>query len=142
MTGSRWRSAAGGAVLVCALALAGCGGTGLTLGRRAVSSCYRAIPTALAATGDPHARMVGVHALGLRQVRHQLPALVDALPVGDGRVCAVAVKGPFPAGQVRRARDPGTAGRFAIVLVDARDLHVLTSWVTDRLPRRLGSRVF
>jgi hypothetical protein len=57
----------------------------------------------------------------------------------DTSVCAVAFKGPFAPGQVSLA-PPDLTGRYALVLVSSRNLHVLAAAVLSELPRSLGKR--
>jgi hypothetical protein len=127
-------------VLAAVAALAGCSRTGLALGPTTVSECYRSIPTALEATNDPKARLYGVKRAKLAELRKRLPAVLTQTDAGnDPTICAVTVLGPFRPGEVTDAA-PGAAGRYAVVLVDAGDLQVLGSWVTDRLPRDFKGR--
>ncbi|MHB1928030.1 MAG: hypothetical protein ACYCUG_01100 [Acidimicrobiales bacterium] len=128
-------------LLVLAAALAGCGGTGLALGPRSVSACYRSIPAAVAAVHDSDARLLGVHHLPLVALRRRNASLLAAWPGGDPTVCAVALEGPFAPGQVDGA-PPSARGRYALVVLEARSGRVLGSTVTNYLPRRLLGRTY
>lgn len=128
-------------VALLGLGLVGCGGTGLSLGRRAVSVCYRSLPAAAAAVNDPAAHLVGVHRMTLAVLHRRDSFLLSTWPVDRRPVCAVALKGPFAAGQVTGA-PPGRSGRFAVVVVDERTGRILGATVADRLPRRLLGRSY
>jgi hypothetical protein len=139
----RLRRVLGGVVMAALLAvpLSGCGAGVLAVGSRAVSACYRAIPVAVAAAGDPRARLVGVHRLP-----EDLALRVVSIPARprrdlDTAVCVVALRGSFLAGAARSAPN-GQVGRFAVVLVTSRSLRLVGSWVLDRLPRHLLGRTY
>jgi hypothetical protein len=119
------------------VALAGAGAacsasTGLT--NNTVAGCVRSLPVATAAIHDDHAKLLGVH----RVSADRLPARVKAgLPrEDDTTVCAIAFRGTFAAGQVTDAR-AGATGTYAVVLVDARRLTVVGSFVGSKLPKGL-----
>lgn len=141
MTGVRRTGGGALAALLLAVTLASCGGTGLTLGRRSVSVCYRAIPVAVDAVRDPDARLVGVHRLPLPLLRRHDTALLSTWPTGDLPVCAVALEGSFRAGQVAGA-PVNRSGRYALVVLDARSGHVLAATVVRDLPRGLLGRTY
>jgi hypothetical protein len=137
---SRRLPAAAVAVAVAAGA-SGCGTTGLQLSSRSVSACYRAIPPAVAAAHDPRAHLVGVHKVAVSQVRKKLAALLAAHGASGEAVCAVALEGPFAAGQVDGA-PVAQSGRYAVVLITSGGLHLVASVVTDRLPKSFKGRTF
>lgn len=144
---ARWRTArrrAGLSAVVAVVAatcgLAGCGVPHPAMSNGAVTGCYRALPEARTAVHLAGARLLGVHRLSADEV----PARVRTLPAVAGDpdtvVCAVAFQGQFVAGQVTGAR-PTVNGRYAVVLIDAKRLQVLTSYVGDQLPRALRGRL-
>jgi hypothetical protein len=127
--------------LVCATLLASCGAPHPGISNSSVSACYRAIPTARAAVRNTHASLVGVHRMSADSVKGELPPEAQTVLVGDNdtTVCAVAFKGTFMPGQVVLA-PLNEGGRYAVVLVTTRHLHLLASVLLDRLPRSLGKR--
>src|SRR5262249_47715102 len=127
--------------LVCAILLGACGTAHPGISNGSVSACYRAIPTARAAVRKPHVSVVGVHRVPADLVRGELPPAAQTVLVGDNdtTVCAVSFKGPFTPGQVALAPS-NERGRYAVVLVTSRHLHLLASVLLDRLPRSLGRR--
>ncbi len=130
------------AALVAGLILLGaCGTPRPSLSNGSVSACYRAIPTARAAIHDSHATLIGVHRVPADRVRGQLsPAAQTTLAAdNDTTVCTVAFKGTFAPGQVDLA-PPAQQGRYALVLVSSRHLHLVASVVLDELPHSLGKR--
>jgi hypothetical protein len=121
--------------------LAGCGAPHPGLSNGSVSACYRAIPAARTVVHDRDAALVSVHRMPADRVRGQLSA-EDQLALSresDTWVCAVAFKGTFGPGQVDLA-PPDLTGRYALVVVSSRDLHVLASAVLSQLPHSLGKR--
>jgi hypothetical protein len=138
-TTTRPRAALSATVLV--LILAGCGTPHPGLSNGSVSACYRAIPTARDAVHNSHATLIGVHRVAADLVKSRLPASAQAELAGenDTTVCTVAFKGTFTPGQVELA--PATAqGKYAVVLVTSRHLHLLASVVLNQLPKSLGKR--
>jgi hypothetical protein len=138
-TTTRPRAALAATVLV--LILAGCGTPHPGLSNGSVSACYRAIPAARDAVHDSHATLIGVHRVAADLVKSRLPASAQAvLAAGDDTtVCTVAFKGTFTPGQVELA--PATEqGKYAVVLVTSRHLHLLASVVLNQLPKSLGKR--
>jgi hypothetical protein len=129
------------ALLAGATLLGACGTPHPGLSNGSVSVCYRAIPTAKAALHEPDATFIGVHRVSADQVQGRLPPPARDILQGDNdaTVCAVAFKGTFAPGQVTGA-PPSQQGRYAIVLVTSRHLHVLVSAVLESLPRSLGRR--
>ena len=132
---------AGLALVVLSVVLAGCGGSGLRLEARSVSACYRTIPLAVADAHDSHARLLGVHHLRLDLLHRRNASLLAAWPGGDPTVCTVALEGPFGPGQVEGA-PASAAGRFALMILEARTGRLVVSTVTDHLPRRLLGRTY
>jgi hypothetical protein len=124
-----------------AVVVSGCGTPRPGISNGSVSACYRAIPTARAAIRSPHASVVGVHRVQADTLRGKLPPAAQTVLAGDNdtTVCAVSFKGSFLPGQVDLA-PPNEKGRYAVVLVTSRHLHLLASAVLDRLPRSLGKR--
>jgi hypothetical protein len=137
MRSARAVAAAAGLVL-----LASCGAPHPGLSNGSVSACYRAIPTARTAVHNTHATLIGVHRIPVDRVKSQLSAAAQAQLAGDNdtTVCAVSFKGPFLPGQVDLA-PPTETGKYAVVLITSRHLHVLASSVLNQLPRSLGKRI-
>lgn len=128
--------------LAVALAVSGCGGgNGLRVGSRSVSACYRAIPRAKSASGDPAARLLGVHRLKDVSADVDFDAHLDAKVRHIGPVCAVALAGPFGAGEVEGA-GPTDSGKYAVVLITVNGLRFAGGVVTDRMPKSLRGRTF
>lgn len=127
--------------LALAVGLAGCGTPRPGLSNGSVSACYRAIPAARAVVHDSHATLMGVHRVAADKVKGQLsPTAQTTLSSDDDTsVCTVAFKGTFAPGQVALA-PPDEAGRYALVLVTSRHLHVLAVAVLNQLPHSLGKR--
>jgi hypothetical protein len=138
-TTTRPRAALAATVLV--LVLAGCGAPHPGLSNGSVSACYRAIPTARDAVHNTHATLIGVHRVAADLVKSRLPASAQAVLAGenDTTVCTVAFQGAFTPGEVDLA--PATEqGKYAVVLVTSRHLHLLASVVLNQLPKSLGKR--
>lgn len=110
--------------------LAACAGPRNTL-NTPTSQCFRALPLAQA-TVNNHGRLVGVRSSPATTLARQLP---DAAPLGRQRLCLVAFRGPYAAGEIPRAH-PSGPGMYAIVAVDQRGSTVLASFVVDDLPLR------
>ena len=127
--------------LMCATLLGSCGTPHPRISNGSVSACYRAIPTARAAIRNTHASVVGIHRVPADSVKGDLPPTAQTVLVGDNdtTVCAVSFKGTFMPGQVAMA-PPNESGRYAVVLVTSRHLHLLASVLVDQLPRSLGKR--
>jgi hypothetical protein len=91
---------------------------------------------------NTHATLIGVHRIPVDRVKSQLSAAAQAQLAGDNdtTVCAVSFKGPFRPGQVDLA-PPTETGKYAVVLITSRHLHVLASSVLNQLPRSLGKRI-
>ena len=121
--------------------LTSCGAPHPGLSNGSVSACYRAIPTARSAVHDSHAALIGVHRVPVDRVKSHLSAAAQAELAGDNdtTVCAFSFKGTFKTGQVDLA-PPTETGKYAVVLITSRRLHVLASSVLDQLPRALGGR--
>jgi hypothetical protein len=134
--------AVGSATLIVAALLGGCGTPRPGLSNGSVSVCYRAIPTAKAAVHEPGATFIGVHRVSADSVQGRLPPAARTVLAGDNdsTVCAVAFRGTFAPGQVTGA-PPTQQGRYAIVLLTSRHLHLLVSVVLQHLPRSLGKRI-
>jgi hypothetical protein len=121
--------------------LATCGAPRPGLSNGSVSACYRAIPTARTAVNNSHATLIGVHRVPIDQVEGSLSAAAQTELAGDNdtTVCALSFRGPFVPGEVALA--PSDAkGKYAVILVTSRHLHLLASSVLDDLPRSLGKR--
>lgn len=137
----RWIATVASAASAAAL-LAGCGGSGvLSLGPRPVTACYRSIPAALREAPGAHPHLVGVHRLRAAALGRRVPALAAQLRGTDPWLCAVALEGPFAAGQLS-GTPPGAAARYAIVLVRASDGQVVATVLLDRLPHKYGARTY
>jgi hypothetical protein len=129
------------AVSILVVMMAGCGTPHPGLSNGSVSACYRAIPTARDAVHDNHATLIGVHRVAADRVKGHLPPSAQAVLAGDNdtTVCVVSFKGPFSPGQVELA--PLTdQGKYAVVLVTSRHLHLLAGVVLNQLPKSLGKR--
>lgn len=134
-----WRRGLAGLLVTVALTASGCGLIHPGLSNGAITGCFKALPAAKTAVHDKGARLLGVHRLSADQVPQRLKALQTVPGENDTTVCAVAFKGTFAAGQVTGAR-PGAAGPYAVVLVDAKKLVVLLSYVGAQLPKALRGR--
>ncbi len=134
------RAAAAAAVVFTVMGLAGCS-SAPKLSNASVSVCFRAIPVGRSSLHSNDVRLVGVHELPLGAVRLPLsPAEKGALTADkDTEICAMAFQGDFAAGQVELA-PPTQAGRFAVILVTAKSLHVVASVVLSHVPRGFGGR--
>ena len=106
-----------------------------------VSACFRAIPVGRGAIHESKAKLIGVHRIPIDTVRSRLPAAAqDTLAAeNDTAVCAMSFRGQFESGQVDMA-PPGQSGRYALVLVSSKRLHLVASLVLDELPRSFGGR--
>jgi hypothetical protein len=106
-----------------------------------VSACFRAIPVGRAAVHEKKAELIGVHRIPADQVRSHLPEAAQAqlTSENDTTVCAMSFKGGFASGQVAGA-PPDQSGKYALVLVTSKRLHLLTALVLDQLPRAFGGR--
>jgi hypothetical protein len=129
------------AVVLVALLLGSCGTPHPGISNGSVSACYRAIPAARAAVRNNHVSLVSVHRVAADTVRGHLPPTAQTVLDGenDTTVCAIAFRGNFMPGQVNLA-PTDEQGRYALVLVTSRHLHLLASVVLDQLPRSLGKR--
>ncbi len=130
------------AVAVAAgMVLAACGPATPKVSNGSVSVCYRAIPVGSSAIHDRTARLIGVHRIPVDAVRSQLPgwARTQLAAENDTAVCAMAFEGTFAPGQVDMA-DNSTGGRYALVLVSSRKLHLVGAIVLKSLPRAFGGR--
>lgn len=134
------RLAGRAAVVVVALAAASCGPVHPVVSRGTVADCYRAIPVAKAALHDPKAKMKGVHRLIAGKLIPQVTIPASALVAAKTPVCVVSFQGDFAPGQVAGA-PPDAEGRYAILVITSKNLHLVTSVVTDHLPRRFGGRL-
>jgi hypothetical protein len=127
-------------LLAALVLLVSCGAPHPGLSNGSVSACYRAIPAARAVVSDSRATVIGVHRVPADSVVANLPPAAQAQLAGDDdtSVCTIAFKGTFPRGQAQST--PAPQGRYALVVVTTRGLHVLASAVLDELPRSLGKR--
>ncbi len=126
------------AAVICLLA--GCNTTpGVSNG--SVDVCFRALPVGRAAIHDRTAKLIGVHRVPADKVRSHLPpsAQNELTAENDTSVCAMAFRDSFRAGQVDAA-PRNQAGRYALVLVSSKKLHLIVSVVLDHLPRAFGGR--
>jgi hypothetical protein len=121
--------------------LTACGAPHPGISNGSVSACYRAIPAARAAVYNPHAALIGVHRVSADRVKsHLTPAAqVELAGDDDTSVCAVSFKGAFSPGEVALA-PTDEQGKYAVILVTTRHLHLLVSSVVDQLPKFLGKR--
>jgi hypothetical protein len=126
-------------VLAVSLATACSHAPGVSNG--SVSACFRAIPVGRGAIHDKKAELIGVHRIPVDQVRGHLPETAqDQLAAeNDTAVCAMSFRGPFTAGQVAEAQ-PEQSGRYALILVTSKRLHLVAALVLDQLPRAFGGR--
>jgi hypothetical protein len=137
------------AVLVSAVALAGCTSPRDTLGT-ADSRCYKALPAASQAVHE-HGRFAGVRYVStsdlLRALRrhHAVGELATGLAGGRAggtlpahtAACVVAYVGNFSAVAVERDLPTrASSGRLALVVVRADDTRVLATIVLRRPPLR------
>jgi hypothetical protein len=128
-------------IAALALVLGSCSTARPGISNGSVSACYRAIPTARAAVHNPRANLVGIHRVPADSVRGKLPPTAQTVLAADNdtTVCAVSFRGMFMPGQVNLA-PMDEKGRYAVVLVTSRHLHLLASVVLDQLPPSLGKR--
>jgi hypothetical protein len=141
MSTTRLNQIAVAGILAALLLLGACGTPRPSLSNGSVSACYRAIPTARAAIHENRATLISVHRVPADRVRGQLSATAQTTLAGDNdtTVCAVAFKGTFTPGQVDLA-PPNQEGRYALVLVSSRKLHLVATAVLNQLPHSLGKR--
>ncbi len=134
------RVALAAVLVLTVMGLAGCSSSP-KLSNASVSVCFRAIPVGRSSLHSNDVRLVGVHELPLGSVRLPLSSAEKGALTADKdtAICALAFQGDFKAGQVELA--PLTqAGRFAVVLVSAKSLHVVASVVLSHIPRGFGGR--
>ncbi len=129
------------ASLVASIGMAGCGAPTPGVSNGSVSACYRALPVGRSALHNSSAKLIGVHRIPVDVVRSHLPAAARAelASENDTAVCAMAFRGVFDPGQVDLA-PASQSGRFALVLVSSRKLHLVASFVLENLPRAFGGR--
>jgi hypothetical protein len=134
---TRHRRGAGTRLVVAATVglLAGCGGPRNVL-NTASSHCFRALPSARATVGD-HGRLVGVRSVLADRLARTLP---QAAPLDRRRLCVIAFRGPYRAGEIPLADPPGP-GTYAVVAVDNDGQTVLASFVVSDLPLRFRHRL-
>jgi hypothetical protein len=139
---SRTRLGTGLAATMLAGLLGACGVPHPGLSNGSVSVCFRALPVAINAVHDRSARMVGLHRIDADTAEARLPVAVRPQIEGDQdtAVCAVIFEGHFSPGQVTLA-PTDQQGRYAVVLVTSKHLHLLAAFVVDRLPDKLGQRL-
>jgi len=135
--GRRAAASAASAALALGIGASACGGGGVTLGRKPVSGCFRAIPAAVAAVHDRRAHLVGVHELRARAAGQLLSVPLGSRVAPTREVCVIALAGPFTAGQVR---GDASAGRYALVIVTDDSLRVVGARVADQVPSRFRGR--
>ncbi|HKN40479.1 MAG TPA: hypothetical protein VJ456_15385 [Acidimicrobiia bacterium] len=123
-----------GAAAAVAL-LAACAGPRNTL-NTATSHCFRALPLAKA-TVNNRGHLVGVRSVVATTLAGRLP---EADRLGRQRLCLIAFRGPYAAGEIPRAQ-PAGPGPYAIVAVDSNGSTVLASFVVDELPLRFRHRL-
>jgi|GEM_PF-2989161 len=111
-------------------ALVACGSPRNTL-NTATSQCFRALPLAKN-TVNQRGKLVGVRSVLGTTLARELP---EAEPLGRQRLCVVAFRGPYAAGEVPLAKPPGP-GTYALVAVDRKGTTVLASFVVNDLPLR------
>jgi len=125
-----------GAAAAAAVALlAACAGPRNTL-NTATSHCFRALPLAKA-TVNNRGHLVGVRSVVATTLAGRLP---EADRLGRQRLCLIAFRGPYAAGEIPRAQ-PAGPGPYAIVAVDSNGSTVLASFVVDELPLRFRHRL-
>ena len=115
--------------------LAGCAGPRNSL-NTATSRCFRALPAARA-TVQNRGHLVGVRSVLATKLARRLP---QAAPLDRQRLCAIAFRGPYAAGEIPLADPPGP-GTYAIVAVDTDGATVLASFVVSDLPLRFRHRL-
>jgi hypothetical protein len=118
-----------GAAVAACIVLSACAGPRNSL-NTAASVCFRALPAARDVVHGK-GRLVGVRRRSTATLTRRFPGVTVPRP-GDP-VCIVAYRGDYKAGEVKGAT--GT-GRYAVVVVDAKSMHVLRTRVTDVLPLR------
>ena len=114
--------------------LAGCAGPRNAL-NTATSQCFRALPSARATVND-RGHLVGVRSVLATTLAQRLP---QAAPLDRQRLCVIAFRGPYGAGEIPRADPPGP-GTYAVVAVDNDGATVLASFVVSELPLRFRHR--
>lgn len=123
------------ATATTALFLASCAGPRNGLNTPA-STCFRGLPAAAEAVGHKGS-LVGVRSVRRSELSRKLP---EAGQLAQTRVCAIAYRAGYAAGDVRGA-DPAGPGPFAVVVLDTRGSHVLGTYVVDSLPVRFRHRI-
>lgn len=115
-------------VVVAGLALSACSSRGASLGTTS-SPCFHALPAASETVGP------GGHFLGVRLVpaSRLVPRLPQATSLGKAKVCVVAYKGRYSAGQLSHSIND-LSGEYAIVVVREDGSVVLATAVLSRLP--------
>ena len=81
--------------------------------------------------------LVGVRSVVATTLAGRLP---EADRLGRQRLCLIAFRGPYAAGEIPRAQ-PAGPGPYAIVAVDSNGSTVLASFVVDELPLRFRHRL-
>jgi hypothetical protein len=100
------------------------------------SECFRTLPAARAEVREK-GELVGVHLVTREELARRLP---EAPTFTARRLCTVAFQDAYGAGDIPQAQPP-RAGKYAVVILDARDARPLATLVLDRLPRHLGHRL-
>jgi hypothetical protein len=136
---ARYRIPAGARLIATAAAtlglLAGCAGPRNAL-NTGTSHCFRALPSARSTVHD-RGHLVGVRSVLATTLARRLP---QAAPLDRQRLCVIAFRGPYAAGEIPRADPPGP-GTYAIVAVDNDGATVLASFVVSDLPIRFRHRL-
>lgn len=129
------------AAVASAVVASGCNGAAPGVSNGSVSACYRAIPVGRQALHGAHAHLIGVHRIAVETVRSRLPDAVrdELASEKDTAVCVMAFEGSFAPGQVEAA-PAGQSGRYALVLVSSRKLHLVGAVILDHLPGSFGGR--
>lgn len=141
MTGPARGLRAGRAPLAAATAaavvlmLAACGGPRNALNTTS-GQCFRALPAARAAVHD-RGRLVGVRSVPATSLARSLP---QAAPLAGRRLCVIAFRGPYGAGEIAGAEPPGP-GTYGVVALDNNGAAVLASFVVNDLPLRFRHRL-
>jgi hypothetical protein len=124
--------------ILFAVVLTGCTAARSNLGT-SDSSCYLALPTATKAV-EGHGRLLGVHLLDLKTLRHRTPRFFETLATGnDGsqKVCVVEFEGHFDQSTVSKPLGR-SSGRLAVVVSTSPANRLLGTVILARPPLHFG----
>jgi len=112
-------------------------GAGAAAAVALLAACAGPRHTLNTATVNNRGHLVGVRSVVATTLAGRLP---EADRLGRQRLCLIAFRGPYAAGEIPRAQ-PAGPGPYAIVAVDSNGSTVLASFVVDELPLRFRHRL-